>query len=345
MILYITDQGIKAGREGARLVLYRIKKGKEESYYEVRFDELEQIFVFGRTNFTAPAVQGLLRHNIDVHFLTISGTYLGRLAPPRGKNIDLRLAQFRCFDNDRCRCALAKAFVYGKIYNQRQFLRRQNRKFKDNELGQVILQLRQKQKELNQASNVDVLRGVEGQSAYLYFSVFGKLFQVEGLIFPGRIRRPPPDPINALLSLGYTLLCSRMLSLVETSGLDPYLGYLHSPEYGRPSLVLDLIEEWRPIIVDSLVVRLFNWGTIRPTDFVQEDLNEEEEEIVGGLKLTPDGLRKFLHHFSQRLNEEATYPPLGKRFRYRDIMQHQVWHLARVLQRKEKEYIPYTSAS
>ncbi|AEH45218.1 CRISPR-associated protein Cas1 [Thermodesulfatator indicus DSM 15286] len=332
MALYITEQGLKVRKEGQRLQFYKEKNVVRE----FRLDDLDEIYVFGRLNFSAAALQALLKHEIKVHFLTASGKYLGRLAPPRGKNVELRLAQFRAFDNEKRRLEIARAVIAGKIRNQKNFLRRQNRKLKNEKIGQAILKLRHKIKEAEDAQSLESLRGIEGQAAQVYFDVFGKLFQVEGLKFPGRIRRPPPDPINALLSLGYTLLFAQIWSVAESTGFDPYLGFLHVPEYGRPSLVLDLAEEWRPLIVDSLVVRLFNWKAVKPEDFTEEPWDDEED--FTSFKLTPDGLRKFLAKFRERLDEEALYAPLNKRLSYRYIMQQQVWHLARVLDGREEKY-------
>lgn len=332
MALYLTEQGLKVRREGQRLQLFREKK----LLHEIRFDDVKEIFVFGRVHFTAQAIQALLKREVHVHFLTTSGKYLGRLVPPKGKNVELRLAQFRAFEDENQRLSLARGFIVAKVQNQRAFLRRQNRKLKDDALSRAILKLRQQIGQIESASTLETLRGAEGLAANTYFDVFGRLIQVNGITFPGRIRRPPPDPINALLSLGYTLLCSQIWSLVETSGLDPYLGFLHVPEYGRPSLVLDLMEEWRPIIVDPLVVRLFNWGTIKPEDFTEEPWDEEGDFPC--VRLSPQGLRKFLNQFHKRLEEAATYPPVGKRFRYKDIMKQQIWHLGRVLEGRENTY-------
>ncbi len=332
MALYLTEQGLKVRREGQRLQLFQEKK----ILRELRLDDVDEVFVFGRVHFTAQAIQALLKREVHVHFLTTSGKYLGRLVPPKGKNVELRLAQFRAFENENQRLSLARGFIAAKVQNQRAFLRRQNRKLKDDALSRAILKLRQQIGQIESASTLETLRGAEGLAANTYFDVFGRLIQVNGITFPGRIRRPPPDPINALLSLGYTLLCAQIWSLVETSGLDPYLGFLHVPEYGRPSLVLDLMEEWRPIIVDPLVVRLFNWGTIKPQDFTEEPWDEEGDFPC--VRLSPQGLRKFLSQFHKRLEEGATYPPLGKRFRYKDIMKQQIWHLGRVLEGRENTY-------
>lgn len=335
MTLYLTEQGLKLRREGRRLQAYRDGKLLKE----FRLHDLKQIFVFGRVHFTAQAIQALLKYEIEVHFLTVSGVYLGRLIPPRGKNIDLRLAQFRNFEDPSARLKLAKSFIKGKISNQKIFLRRQNKKLNSERLAQAILTLRQKIKEIDAATDLDQLRGIEGQAAYVYFQVFGDLIQLKGLTFPGRIRRPPPDPINALLSLGYTLLCALMSGFVETSGLDVHLGFLHSPTYGRPSLALDVMEEWRPVIIDPLVVRVFNWGTIKPQDFTQEPWDDEEE--FSSFRLTPAGLRKFLEQYRRRLEETATHPVLNKKFSYKDLIKHQIWHLGRVLKGEDDLYHPF----
>ena len=342
MILYLTEQGLKVTKQSARLELWL----SDNRVCEIRLAELDQVVVFGRIKFSPAVLQTLLTKEIEIHFLTLSGRYLGRLSSPKGKNVELRLEQYRHFEDPKSRLELAKSFVLGKIASQRYFLRRQNKRLKDPRLEEAILKLRKKIQEAKNAKDIEALRGIEGQAAAFYFDVFGRLFKVKGLEFRGRIRRPPTDPINALLSLGYTLLFSQMYGMAETSGLDPYVGFLHAPEYGRPSLVLDLMEEWRPIIVDTLVVRLFNWGTINPQDFTREvapdekDLDIPEEFLP--LRLTQDGLRKFLVQFQKRLSEEASYSPLKKRFRYRDIIQHQMWHLASVLKNRKDHYQPFS---
>lgn len=333
MILYLTEQGLKVSREGERLKLESGQKKKE-----VRLAEIDQVVVFGRINFTAPALQTLLKRGIHVHFLTLSGKYLGRLSPPLGKNIELRLQQFRTFHDPVKRIELARAFVHGKIHNQREYLARQKRRLGEAALEGPIFHLKRVLIDLAGARTVDEIFGLEGMASRHYFEGLGMLLKRSGFEFRERTRRPPRDPVNALLSLGYTLLLSRIWSLVETAGLDPYLGFLHSPDYGKPSLVLDLMEEWRPVIVDAVVVRVLNWRTIKPEDFTQDTFPDEEPNEIQPVKLTRAGLKKFVKQFQERLKEEALYPPRKKRFRYGDIIREQVYLLARVLKGETREY-------
>ncbi len=336
MILYLTEQGLKVSREGERL-----KLESRQKKWEVRLAEVDQILVFGRINFTAPALQTLLKRGIDVHFLTLSGKYLGKLSPPLGKNVELRLHQFQNFHNSGKRLLLAKAFVRGKIHNQREYLARQKRRLGEATLEGPIFHLKRILADLEKAKDVEEILGLEGLASRHYFQGLGVLLSRTGFVFRERTRRPPRDPVNALLSLGYTLLLSRILSLVEASGLDPYLGFLHSPDYGKPSLALDLMEEWRPIIVDAMVVRILNWKTIKPEDFTGEAFPDEEEEFQP-LKLSRAGLKKFVKQFQERLKEEALYPPRKKRFRYGDIIREQVYLFARVLKGEAPEYRAFT---
>ena len=179
--------------------------------------------------------------------------------------------------------------------------------------------------------------GIEGTASRIYFGELGKLFERSGYKFSGRTRRPPRDPVNALLSLGYSLLLGRVWGIVEAVGFDPYLGFLHSPDYGKPALALDLMEEWRPVLVDALVLRLLNWKTLKRTDFTTEPADEDED---AGVRLTSVGLKKFLKGFADKLKEEVTYVPTGRTLKYADILKEQAYSLAREL-KGEGKYQPF----
>lgn len=335
MIIYLTEQGLRVNRESQRL---RFESKNGNLLQEVRLADIESIVVFGRISFTPPAIHALLKRNIDIHFLSLSGNYLGKLSPPLGKNVELRIKQFEAFKNNEYRLKLAKRFVHGKIFNQKQFLSRQKKKFNKADLDKVIGALKKLLTNLETAVSLEEIIGIEGLASKHYFTGLAIVFKHLGFSFKGRTRRPPKDPINALLSLGYMLLATRIWSFVETASLDPYLGFLHSPDYGKPSLVLDLMEEWRPVIVDALVVRVLGWGTIKRTDFTKEAFDDDE---IPGTKLTRDGLKKFVAQFQQKLKEEASYEPFDKKFKYKDILKEQVYLLARVLKGEAEKYISF----
>ncbi|OAQ20755.1 CRISPR-associated protein Cas1 [Thermosulfurimonas dismutans] len=191
MILYLTEQGLKVSREGERLKLEIGQKKKE-----VRLAEVDQVVVFGRVNFTAPALQALLKRGIEVHFLTLSGKYLDKLSPPLGKNIELRLSQFQSFHNLWKRLELARAFVHGKIHNQREYLARQKRRLGETALEGPIFHLKRVLTELEKAKDIDEILGLEGMASRHYFEGLGILSKRSGFEFRERTRRPPRDPVN-----------------------------------------------------------------------------------------------------------------------------------------------------
>jgi len=339
--VYITEQGLKISRKGQRL-RFESKEGK--LIKELRLADIENLVIFGRANITTPAIHALLKRGINLHFLTLSGNYLGKLSPPTGKNVELRLKQHETFQNETRKTEIARSFVYGKIFNQKQYLDKQKRQKKKSELSPIVNDLKRFLKLLKEAGSVEEIMGIEGIASKRYFKGLSILLKGSGFSFSGRTKRPPKDPINALLSLGYTLLLTRMWSLTEIAGFDPYMGFLHSPDYGKPALALDLIEEWRPVLVDSLVIRIINWEVLKKTDFTEEPYPDEEDGEGTGVKLTKSGLKKFVKQFQNRLNEETTYPLFDKKYSYQDIMREQVYLLARVLKGEAQQYEPFKTA-
>jgi len=336
-ILYVTEQGAVVTKQGNRLVVE--KRGQPVHW--VHAFKVEQLVLLGRVSLSPGALAFILQEGIDTVFLSFYGRYRGRLISEFGKNIDLRRKQYRLFDEAAFRLALAKTYVQGKIGNCRLFLRRQNQSLQHEALTGAIHQLRRFGGQTEGAESVEALMGLEGVSAGAYFGCFRHLLRVEDITFTGRNRRPPRDPVNVLLSLGYTLLANVIQTQVHVTGLDPYLGCLHSPEYGRPSLVLDLMEEFRPVLVDPLVVSLVNRRIIRPTDFYRPEETEpaafdfaEKETPREGypIILAHTGMKKFIAQFEARLAQKVLYLPLGQRLSYRRICLEQVRQLVRFLE-------------
>lgn len=325
----------------------------------LRLDDLDQVVLCGQVQVTTQAVRALLRTGVDTAFLTQGGAFLGRICGPAGKNVELRRTQYRRLEDPAVTLDLAKRFVRGKLGNQRTLLMRHQREKPDERIARALVGLRLGMEALGGASDLDVLRGIEGKGARDYFGAFPALLTAPGVTFTRRIRRPPPDPVNILLSFGYTLLGNVVQGFVELAGLDPHLGSLHAPEYGRPSLALDLIEEMRPLLVDTTVIRAFNTRALAPRDFVpvagddapvEEAWEREESEATGEeaptrkLVLTPDGARRWLTAFERRLSEQAQYPPQNRRLTYRQVLREQVYLLARHL-KGEEEYQPFEQRS
>jgi len=340
-ILYVTDQGAVLTKRGSRLVVE--KQGK--MIHWLHAFKVEQVILMGNVTLTPAAIAFLLAQGIDTVFLSFYGKYRGRLVPHLGKNIELRRRQFARLGDPDFALRQAKAVVAGKIDNCRVLLRRLHREAPSEAVTQTLHQLRLLARKAETADSLDSLMGLEGSAAAAYFAAFPHLLKNPDLPFAGRTRRPPQDPVNVLLSLGYTLLANAMHTQVMIAGLDPYLGALHRPEYGRPSLVLDLMEEFRPVLVDSLVFQLVNQRIIRPTDFFRPEEREPAafdfaaEPLREGypILLAHTGLKKFILHFERRLESRFLYLPQARRLTYRNILLAQVRAFIRTLE----EDVPY----
>ncbi|GIU84530.1 MAG: hypothetical protein KatS3mg008_1305 [Acidimicrobiales bacterium] len=327
--LYVANEGGLLRSKGNRIRLER----DGETVLSVGFNRVRQIVVFGRTGFTTPLLQALLERGIDVVFLGERGRYFGRLQAATSANPATRLAQFRVFEDEEARLALARRFVRGKIANMRSSVLRGARRLDAESLQEVVRGLESDRQAAAEAKNLPVLLGVEGTASRRYFGAFGSLL-AEGWEFEARRRRPPPDPVNALLSLGYTLLLHDAMTACETVGLDPYVGFLHEPQTGRPSLALDLIEEFRPLIVDSVVLRCVNSGSLSREHF---DMDPGPPQSC---TLTPDGLRRFLSAYERRMLTLFTHSLSGRRVSYRVGLILQARHLAEVCSKRTLEYTP-----
>ncbi len=341
-ILYITDQGASLAKKGNQLVV--TKQGK--TIQAVHAFKVEQVAVMGNVSLTPNAISFLLQEGIDTVFLSYHGKYRGRLISQHGKNVQLRRKQFQRMEDPAFRLSVAKELVRGKLMNCRVVLRRQNQTLHDPEALAVLTRIRRFAAQLETSDSHEGVMGIEGASAAAYFGCLGKFVRAPDITFQGRNRRPPRDPVNVLLSLGYTLLGNAIHTQVNIVGLDPYLGCLHSTEYGRPSLVLDLMEEFRPVLVDALVLYVINRGIIqtkhffRPEqrepaafDFAETDPIREDYPII----LTHEGMKRFVTAFEERLNVRILYEPSGKRLNYRGVLLEQVRRFANLL----TEDIPY----
>lgn len=360
----------------------------------VRANEIEQVLLFGRVELTSGAVALLARRGIDCVWLRQDGRFRARLAVRAGANVPLRLAQYRATTDAEFCARTARNVVAAKLRYQRAVLLRAQRRLTDADLAVVLGQMRLLLHQVASETSLDRLRGLEGQGAALYFSQFGKLLRAPAFSFTVRTRRPPRDPVNACLSFGYAVLGSLVESRAERAGLDPTLGFFHQPAYGRPSLALDVLEEFRPL-VDSLVLRLLNRHQLGENDFerrsdvpLDEALNageaisgaaetENQESpidfadgfaefagwgddaptgIAGAARPKPEiepsqaavgvylgeaGRRIYLSELFRRLRERVYYPPRESAWEIRDIITQQLYHLARVIDGREPEYLPF----
>ena len=265
MVIYVRTQGAKIVKEGKHLLVK-----KEKTIYHTLFTyKLSQVVIFGNVEITHRALAQLMRYNIDVVFMSYNGRYLGRIAPPESKNVFLHKLQYIRVDDHEFGLRVARCIVSGKLANMATILMRIKRTRNDALPGRKAQDIRNLMHQLESADNIGSVRGYEGRGSAFYFEAFPRGF-VQNMGFTRRIRRPPTDPVNSVLSLLYTFLMNRVYSAVRLAGLDPYPGFLHSIDYGRHSLVLDLMEEFRTIIADTLTLSLFNLKILQKEDFFVE---------------------------------------------------------------------------
>ncbi|HEX6777266.1 MAG TPA: type I-D CRISPR-associated endonuclease Cas1d, partial [Ktedonobacterales bacterium] len=335
--LYLTEEYALVRRDGEDSLLVQVpeRQGKNGAVLaparkeRVPLIKIDEVVVLGEVTLTASAMHLLLERDIEITFLGHYGQFKGRLSPPFSKNAILRMAQYRAHQDMRTRCELARRFVIGKLSNQRQRLQRYQRSQSDAEMKQAIEQMGTLLHQLGAlpldstrishrlaggdnsivGTPLETILGMEGAGSAAYFRCFGKLLNdPRQWPFPGRVKRPPTDPVNALLSFGYSLLTNKVASAVQLVGFDHFVGYLHSSFYGRPALALDLVEEFRPIIVDSVVLTLLNKRILAPDAFVVE---------LGAYRLKDERRKVFFTQFEERLNEEIIHPLFGYKVTYR----------------------------
>lgn len=324
--LYLNEQqSIVKKRDGYLIVQY-----PDKHTTEVPLIKVSQVIVSGDVTLTTPALHTLLELGIEVCFLSMYGHFRGRLSPPIAKNAFLRREQYQAHIDKERALKAAQACVAGKLENMRTMLLRSNRTLQDSEIAEATVAIRNMIGQVPRALTVGSLLGIEGNGSASYFGVFGKLLR-GSLTFTRRRRRPPTDPVNSMLSLGYTLLTQQISAAIQVVGLDPYVGFLHQPRYGRPSLALDLMEEFRPIIVDSVVLNIVNHKILTEHDFREE---------LGVVHLKPDARKKFYAKFEERLLEELQHPYFEYRTNYRRCMELQVRLLGKWLTHEIPTYIP-----
>ncbi len=271
MRFYVTIQGSVISKEGDRLLV----KKDGDVYHTIFLHKLEQLLLFGNINLTPAAIKKLFKEGVDTVFLSKDGRFVGRFNLEEGKNFFLRKRQFYLLDEKDFILSIARSIVKAKLFNMVSLLMRIGRTKGKSACKKAAYEIRSIMEKLDGATSVESIRGYEGKGSSIYFSVFS-----EGLLqdfgFRKRVRRPPTDPVNSVLSLLYTFLFNRVYSAIRVANLDPYPGNLHSPDYGRYALVMDLMEEFRVIIADTLCLSLFNLGILKGEDFVQ--VREEREE-------------------------------------------------------------------
>ena len=309
--IYLVHQGSIVSKKQGRFQF----TGAEQVPQDIPVREISKILLYGNIHLTTPVIATCLQQQIPVVFLSQSGQYKGHLWSADGGEITSEFAQFERRQDEAFSRETARSIVRGKLQNSKRLLLRLNRKRRIDQVAEAIGGINADLRALERVHTVEQLRGYEGSSAARYFPALGRLIQVEGFELVRRTRRPPTDPINALLSFGYTLLYNNVLSFILVEGLNPYLGNLHRSDRKETHLAFDLMEAFRSPIVDSLVLRLVNQGIIGPDDF-----HPPAED--GGVYLSDGARRQFLQQFEMRISELTAYPgrsePVGIGGRFSD---------------------------
>lgn len=329
MPVYVQARGAKVAKKGETLEI-SIDDGDTVT---ARLDEVSQLVLMGSIYVTTPCLHELMEREIPVTWHSFGGWFIGHTAGTGHKNVEIRTAQYRAsFDPGAC-LRIAKGLVVAKIQNSRTLLRRN---WKAGDAPESLLD--EFKRDIDQArrvGGVPELLGVEGNAAARYFGAFSNAIARDAerepfaFDFTRRNRRPPTDPVNALLSYAYSLLVRSWTVTLSAVGFDPYRGFYHQPRYGRPALALDMMEPFRPLIADSSVIQAINNGEIKPTDFIS---------AAGSVSLNADGRKRFIATFERRLSHEVTHPVFGYKVSYRRLLELQARLLARHLLGELDEY-------
>lgn len=352
-VVYLVRQGTTLHRKDSSLLLCQGRRPVEK----LPAEELDRLVVLGSVTLSPAAISFLLGRGIDTVFLSFHGRYLGRLSAGTRKNVYLRLQQYDRLRDAPFRLEVARRIVRAKILSQAGVLESRLKDGPNPVLSQGRERLLEAAAGACRAGDPASLRGFEGRAGAVYFRCFEELLRTPDFVFRGRNRRPPRDPVNVMLSLGYTLLLAALEREVEQSGLDPGVGCFHDLEYGRPSLVLDLQEEFRVPAVDLVVLRACNRRVMRLQDFYfPERMAEEARDLAdfpelkceAPVVLTYEGYRKFIGLFESRCGERLSVRPLagetaapagGKRHELRALFRRQVARYVRAV-KGEEEYEP-----
>jgi CRISPR-associated protein Cas1 len=332
--LYLNSQGIRVGRSGAVLQV----KDREKLLQEVRIGEICQVNLMGNVQITTQAVQALCEAEVPVCYFSMGGWFYGITTGLNTKNVFLRRNQFRLSEQEYFARTIARRLVAGKIRNQRTLLQRNHVEPK----RQTLAGMKDMAERAEEAGSLEELLGIEGNAARMYFGDFAGMMKPDEeagtgplpFEMDGRNRRPPRDPVNAMLSLGYSLLAKDLTVACYAVGFDPYVGFYHQPRFGRPALALDLMEPFRALIVDSAVLTAVNTGMVTGRDFVRAG---------GAVALTAAGRKAYFRAYEMRMDSLVTHPLFEYRVSYRRLLEIQSRLLARVLEGEIGEYPVFTT--
>jgi CRISPR-associated protein Cas1 len=326
-ILIVQKPGARIGVRGGQVEV----RHKDDHLASLALNQLMQVHLFGAVQMSEQAAQCFLESDIPVAYFSPAGRYLGALQGLGASGTEARRGQYRLYEQPAIRLRLAQEAIRAKIHNQRVMLMRNGQ-----ETETAVEELKRLRNRTGQTTTIEEVRGLEGCAAAIYFGNFAAMLRLKGFDFDfnGRNRRPPKDPVNALLSLGYSMLAKELAGLCHTIGLDPFLGFFHEPRYGRPALALDMMEEFRPLIADSVAISLLNRRELASGDFMRTSK---------GVFLNESGRRTFWAAYFRRMDTEVTHPQFGYTMSYRRMMEVQVRQFWRYVRGEARHYHGFTT--
>ena len=341
--IYVMEPGCYVRREGNALNVVK----KRQVIDRIPAEGLKRLILVGQVNLTGAVLDFLIRNKVETVFMTPTGRFRARLGICEHRHVALRKAQYGQLGDSGFAARTAAAIVAGKIDNMKHLLLLRGRQYRDDELRSAAAALTPFAARLEKTGDLDRIRGFEGAASRIYFQTFGRLIRSNRFSFNGRNRRPPLDPVNALLSFVYTLLTNEVASAITASGLDPYMGALHEISYGRPSLACDLVEEYRVFLGDRLVLGLINRNALSPDDFIYRQsgrrayTDEREMQRKRPVEMRPPIRRALVSAYEQMMQRTVSRSTGEGAITYRRLIMEQVRAFGDCLKNHETVYLPF----
>jgi CRISPR-associated protein Cas1 len=322
--LYVNEPGTNIRISEGQIIAER----KDGLKTILPIEMLEGTVLFGSVQVSSNSIKELLKRGIPVTYLSSTGSFYGRMESTKHVNIERQRMQFRKGDDDKFCIMFAKEVISSKLNNQKVLLRRYNRHKKNEEVNNQIKAIEVLENSMNKATTIEQILGYEGSASRNYFKGLSLIINNE-FSFKGRNKMPPKDPFNSLLSLGYTLLLYEVYTALILKGLHPYAGFIHKDRRGHPALASDMIEEWRTVVVDALVMSMIQGDMLSRDDFW-------EDEKSGGVFLKKDGFKKFIKNFDTKMRTEVDYLVYtDSRMSFRRALAFQAGALAKAIENED----------
>jgi CRISPR-associated protein Cas1 len=340
--VYVIEPGAWLKKDGGSL---KIVKGSTE-IDRIPGSGLKRLILMGRVSMTSGVVEFLLKNRIETVFASSTGKFRARLGVDADSHVELRRNQYFRLSDPEFAAATARNIVAGKIASQAGLLARRARDYGSEALAEAAVRLKAVSPP-SHGTSMEKIRGFEGLASRIYFTAFSELIRNEGFQFDGRNKRPPKDPVNAMLSYIYTVLTMDVLSAIQTAGLDPYLGTLHEIDWGRPSLACDLVEEFRTGISDSLVLGLVNRRAVTPEDFIFRDPSvkawTDDEDMAKNrpVEMKPAARSRLMAAYETMVNSTVPVGTGTPKMRVRTLFIRQARAFAESLKADSEPYRPF----